>query len=445
MKMKRFLRLMFAATAMMAASQAFSARTQLDSIAAVVNDEVITVHELEQRVDQYQAQLKKQNAQLPPRDVFERQMLERMIYEKVQLQYAHETSVRVDDPTLERAVARVAEGNKMTPQQFRDALQKDGLDWSTFREDIRNEMTVGRLREREVDSRVSVTDAEVDAFLKATASATNEEVEVAHILLRAPEGANQAQWEKLQEKAEQILARARAGEDFGRLAAASSDAPDALSGGNLGWRKPDRLPTLYADAIRMLRPGGLSAVLRSPAGLHIVKLVDQRGGAATGPEEVTKTHVRHILIKTSDTVSDSEARQRLTQIHDRIAGGADFAEQAKRFSGDGSAPKGGDLGWISPGETVPEFERAMNALQPNELSQPVQSPFGWHLIQVLERKTEDVSTDRKRAQARNALRERKSDEAYDEFVRQLRDKAFVELRPPFAAKTEQAAADTDKK
>lgn len=439
--MNYFLRLMFAAVAMLAVSQAHSARQSLDQIAAVVNDEVITRHELDQRVGQYQAQLKRQNAQMPPQDVFERQMLERMIYERVQLQFARETSVRIDDATLERAVVRVAENNKMTVQQFRQALQKDGLDWSSFREEIRNEMTIGRLREREVDSRVLITDTEIEAFLRANVAASNEEVQVAHILLRAPEGANSAQWAKLQEKAEQILARARSGEDFSRLAAASSDAPDALSGGNLGWRRPDRLPTLYADAIRMLRPGGLSAVLRSPAGLHIVKLVDQRGATASGPEEVTKTRVRHILIKTTDTMSDSEARQRLMQIHDRIAGGADFAEQAKRYSGDGSAPKGGDLGWISPGETVPEFERPMNALQPGELSMPVQSPFGWHLIQVQERRTEDVSSDRKKTQARNALRERKSDEAYDEFVRQLRDKAFVELRSPFAARAEQTAAD----
>jgi peptidyl-prolyl cis-trans isomerase SurA len=245
---------------------------------------------------------------------------------------------------------------------------------------------------------------------------------------------------KLGIKAEQILEQARAGEDFSKLAAANSDAPDALSGGNLGWRTPDRLPTLYADAIRVLRPGGLTPVLRSPAGLHIVKLIDERGVAASGPEEVQKTHTRHILIKTSDSMSDSEARQRLEEIRKRIVGGADFGEQAKRFSSDGSAPKGGDLGWIAPNDTVPEFERAMNALEVNEISEPIQSPFGWHLIQVLERKTEDVSGDRKKFQARTALRDRKSDEAYEEFVRQLRDRAFVEIRAPYAAKPDAASA-----
>ncbi|MCL2657477.1 MAG: peptidylprolyl isomerase [Betaproteobacteria bacterium] len=440
MKIKHFLRPVLAAAALLAATQAFPAPATLDTIVAVVNEEVITAHDLAQRVDQYSAQLSKQNQALPPRDVFERQMLERLIYERVQLQFAKETSIRVDDAMLERAMARVAENNKMNVQQFRAALQKDGIEWDRFREEIRNEMTIGRLREREVDSRVVISDAEVDAFMKANAATSNQEIEIAHILLRAPDGANTEQWAKLSDKAEQILARAREGEDFSKLAAANSDAPDALSGGNLGWRTPDRLPTLYADAIRMLRPGGLTPVLRSPAGLHIVKLIDERGVAESGPVEVQKTHARHILIKTSDSMSDSEARQRLEEVRKRIVGGADFGEQAKRFSSDGSAPKGGDLGWIAPGDTVPEFERAMDALAVNEISAPIQSPFGWHLIQVLERKTEDVSGDRKKFQARSALRERKSDEAYEEFVRQLRDRAFVEIRPPYAAKPDAAPA-----
>lgn len=407
-------------------------KISIDGVVAVVNDEVITSRELALRIDQYSAQLKKQGTELPPRDVFARQLLDRMVYERVQQQFARETSVRVDDASVERALVRIAENNKLPLDEFKARLAKDGVVWDTFREDIRNEMTISRLREREVDSRVVVTEPEVDAFLAAHANAGNQEVQVAHILLRAPESATPAQWEKLMQKAESLRARLAAGEDFGKLAASASDAPDALTGGNLGWRKPDRLPTLYADAIRSLAPGALSAVLRSPAGLHIVKLIDQRGGEASGPVEVQKTRVRHILIKTSDTVSDSEARQRLEQIRERIVKGADFAEQAKRFSADGSAPKGGELGWIAPGDTVPQFEKAMDALKPGEISAAVQSPFGWHLIQVEERRTEDVANDRRRQQARSALRERKSDEAYEEFVRQLRDKAFVELRGAYA-------------
>ncbi len=429
--MKRQIRTLLASIALLAGS-AWAVPQPIDAIVAVVNDEVITARELDLRVDQASQQLKKQGTQLPPREVFSRQMLERMIYERVQLQYARETSVRVDDATLERALQRVAENNKMTVAQFRAALEKDGMSWSLFREDVRNEMTLGRLREREVESRVIVTDAEVDAFLAAQAATNNQEIMVAHILLRAPESATPQQWSKLQQRAEALLARAQAGEDFAKLAAGNSDAPDALQGGNLGWRRADRLPTLYADAVRLLKPGALSQVLRSPAGLHIVKLIDIRGGADSAPVSVQRTHVRHILIKTSETISDAEARQRLEQLRDRIQRGADFGEMAKRHSNDGSAPKGGDLGWINPGDTVPEFERAMNALPINEVSQPVQSPFGWHLIQVLERKTEDVSAERRRNQARVALRERKSDEAFDDFVRQLRDRAFVEIRPPYA-------------
>nr|WP_242533130.1 peptidylprolyl isomerase [Niveibacterium umoris] len=424
-------RTLFGSLALLLCVGAVAAPQQIDGIAAVVNDEVITARELEARVQQASRQLQKQGTQLPPADVFARQMLERMIYERVQLQFARETSVRVDDATLERATQRIAENNKMNITQFRAALEKDGMSWTGFREDIRNEMTLGRLREREVETRVIVTDAEVDAFLAAQTATSSQEVMVAHILLRAPDSATPQQWSKLQARAESLLARAQAGEDFTKLAAGNSDAPDALSGGNLGWRRIDRLPTLYADAIRLLKPGALTQVLRSPAGLHIVKLIDSRGGSDNETATVQRTHVRHILIKTSDKVSDAEARQRLEQLRDRLVQGGNFAELAKRYSNDGSAPKGGDLGWINPGDTVPEFERAMNALPIDEISQPVQSPFGWHLIQVTERKTEDVSGERRRNQARAALRERKSDEAFDDFVRQLRDRAFVELRPPY--------------
>ncbi|HET9701777.1 MAG TPA: peptidylprolyl isomerase, partial [Burkholderiales bacterium] len=227
-------------------------------------------------------------------------------------------------------------------------------------------------------------------------------------------------------RADQALAEIRSGKDFAQVAAAFSDAPDGLQGGNMGWRAPARLPAIFAEVAEKLRPGEVSPVLRSPAGFHIVKLVDKRGADAA--VAITQTHARHILIKTSELVSEADARNRLIQLKERIENGASFADLARLQSEDGSAANGGDLGWISPGDTVPEFERAMDALRPNQVSDPVQSPFGWHLIQVLERRTQDVTKDRQRLVARQAIRARKADEAYQEWLRQLRDRAYVEIR-----------------
>jgi peptidyl-prolyl cis-trans isomerase SurA len=225
------------------------------------------------------------------------------------------------------------------------------------------------------------------------------------------------------------MARIRAGDDFGRLAAANSDAPDAMNGGDIGWRAANRLPSMFADTARGLKPGQVSDVMRSAAGLHIVKLVDKRGGADAGPQQLEQTRARHILIRTSEIVSDSEAEARLLGLRERVINGAaDFGELAKANSADLSSAKGGDLGWLYPGDTVPEFERAMDALKPGEVSPPVRSPFGWHLIQVQERRLQDVSEERKRAVARNALRERKAEEAYEDWLRQLRDRTYVEYR-----------------
>jgi peptidyl-prolyl cis-trans isomerase SurA len=400
-----------------------------DRVVAVVNSEAITALELRDRVDAAIRQLQRQGTQLPPREVLERQMLERLILERAQLQLAKDSSLRVDDAALERAIGRIAENNKLTVPEFRAAVEKDGLAWNTFREGIRNEILLARLREREVESRVVVTDAEVDNFLVNNPEGlSNEEYNLAHILLRAPEGASPEQIARLRAKAEDILAKLRGGEDFSRLAAAYSDSPDSTKGGVIGWRSPNRLPALYADAAKSLKPGEVSPILRSAAGLHIVKLLDKRGSAQTGGQQVQQTHARHILIKTSEVVSDAEAERRLVALRERVVNGADFAELAKVHSADLSAAKGGDLGWLNVGDTVPEFERAMDGLAPGELSKPIQSPFGWHLIQVIERRTQDVSTERKRAAARAALKERRIDEAYDDWLRQLRDRTFVEYR-----------------
>jgi peptidyl-prolyl cis-trans isomerase SurA len=402
---------------------------EVDRIVAVVNNEVVTALQLRARVDQAVRQLQRQGVQLPPADVLERQLLERLIVERAQLQLARETSLRVDDATLERAIDRIAANNRLSVEQLREALAKDGVTWSRFRDEIRTEILLTRLREREVDSKVVVTDAEIDNFLASNPDAfSGQEFEVAHILLRAPEQASPQQIEALRARAEGVMARLRSGEDFARVAAEVSDAPDGLSGGSLGWRPLDRLPALFAEAVRNMRPGETSQVLRSASGLHIVRLVDRRGGGDAAVAKLEQTRARHILIKTSEVLSDTDAEARLLGIRERVVNGADFGELAKASSADLSAAKGGDLGWLNPGDTVPEFERAMNALQPGEVSAPVKSPFGWHLIQVVERRVQDVTDERKRNAARAALRDRKAEEAYEDWLRQLRDSTYVDLR-----------------
>ncbi len=400
---------------------------EADHIVAVVGNEVITYYELRTRLEAALKQLQKQGTPLPPQDVLERQMLERVIMDRVQVQYARDTGMLVDDVQLDQALGRIAANNKMDGQQFRQALEKDGIEYAKFREEIRSEMLMVRLREREVDSKLVISDGEIDNYLaNQPAGASKEEFQLAHILLRAPESASPEQLQKLRLRGEQALKRARAGENFAQLTAAFSDAPDALKGGDLGWRPLDRLPTLYADTAQRLSEGGVSDLLRSSAGFHIVKLVGKRGGA--GPASVQQTHARHILIRINEVVSEGEARRKLENVRERIVNGVDFAEQARLYSQDGSAAKGGDLGWLSPGDTVPEFERAMDALKPGELSQVVQSPFGMHLIRVDERRERDVSVERERGAARQALRERKLDEAYQDWLRQLRDRTYVENR-----------------
>lgn len=432
--MNRFLsRTIFAlavsCTALTATSMAASRVTAVDRIVAVVNSDVITSVQLRDRVEQITRQVQRQGGQLPPADVLERQILERLIIEQAQLQLARETSLRVDDATLERAIARIAENNRISAAELRSTLERDGVSWSRFRDEIRTEILLTRLREREVDSRIVVTDAEIDNFLQNNPDAfSGSEYLVAHILLRAPESASPEQIARLRERAERALSRLRAGEEFGRVAADTSEAPDSINGGSLGWRERDRLPALYADAARELQPGQVSPVLRSAAGLHIIQLVDKRGGVAAGPEQLEQTRARHILIKTSEVLSDTDAEARLRALRERIVNGGDFAELAKANSADLSAARGGDLGWLNPGDTVPEFERAMNALRPGEVSPVVRSPFGWHLIQVMERRLQDVTDERKRNAARNILRDRKADEAYEDWVRQLRDSTYVENR-----------------
>ena len=399
---------------------------EADRIIAVVNDEVITLNELKARITAVERQLRQQGTQMPPRDVLEKHVLERLIVDRVQIQFARETGLRIDDAQLDQTLARIAEGNRMDLAQFRASLEQDGIPWAKFREDIRNEIIVSRIREREVDSKIVVSEGEIDNFLESAGAAGSEEYNLGHILLRVPEQAKPEQLVRLKARAEDIISQLRGGADFAQLAASYSDAPDGLSGGMMGWRPLERLPSLFAEVVPKLKPGEVSDAVRSPAGYHILKLIDRRGGAIKA-QPVEQTHARHILIKTSELVSESEAKRRLVGLKERITHGAEFAELARLHSNDLSAAKGGDLGWLSPGDTVPEFERAMNSLKPGEVGEPVKSPFGWHLIQVIERRM-DTSKERVRQSARLALRERKADEAYQDWLRQMRDRAYVEYR-----------------
>ena len=399
----------------------------VDRIVAVVNKDVITASELAERTAFAERQLRRENIALPERALLERQMLERLVLEKAQLQLAADSGLRVDELQLDRAVQRIAEGNKATLAEFRSRLEGEGVAFDKFRADVRQQILLTRLREREVDDRVQVSDSEIDIFLevnRATAGAV--EYNAAHVLVRIPEQAAPERIEQARARAEKARADAMAGGDFARLAASTSDAADALQGGSLGWRASSRLPELFADALKTMQPGDVSGVLRSPAGFHVLKLLERRGAGLAAP--VTQTRARHILVKTSEVVSEADALRRLAGLRQRIAGGTDFAELARLNSEDGTAARGGELGWVHPGDTVPEFERAMNALKPGELSAPVRTPFGFHLIEVLERRTADVGAERQRMQARQALRERKADEAYQEWLRQLRDRTYVELK-----------------
>ncbi len=405
----------------------------VDRIVAVVNSEAITASELALRMKVAERQLRAQNIEAPPTDALEKQVLERMIVDRAQLQAARDAGIRVDNAQVDQALGSIAQENRLTVAQLRERVERDGTSFERFREDVREEIIRRRLREREIDSRVQVSDADVDAFLASQPKGAEPaaELQVAQILLAVPEGATAEQIERQRLRGEELIRQIQRGNDFGRLAAAFSDAPEAMSGGSLGWRPPDRLPQLFVDAVAKLNPGQVAPLLRSPAGFHVVKLVDRRsaGTSAISTAPVTQTHARHILIRPNEIVTEDEAMRRLRDIKRRVeTGTGDFAELARQYSVDGSAGRGGDLGWIYPGDTVPEFERAMNALAPGQVSEPVRTPFGIHLIQVLERRTDAASPDRVRQVARQALRERRIEENYQDWLRQLRDRTYVEYK-----------------
>lgn len=398
----------------------------IDAVAVVVNNDVITQNELSDKLRATEAQLKAQGTPLPAHDVLEKQMLERMISDMLQLQFAAESGIRVDDSQLDAALSRIAEQNKFAGlTEFRARLSKDGIDFDQYREEIRNEMIFTRVREREIESKLTISDGEVDAYLANQDKIGNnkEEFHLAHILVVVPEQASADKIKASLARADLAFKQLQGGADFAQVAAGTSDAKDALKGGDLGWRPADRLPPAFLEILNKLKPGENTEVMRSTSGFHILKLIAKR--SANAPVVITQTHARHILIKTSEIVPEAEAKKRIMEIKQRIEAGADFAEQAKRYSEDGSAQQGGDLDWLSPGQTVGGFEEAMNKLKPGQIG-VAQTQFGWHLIQVLERRDTDVSEQQKRQQARSAIGTFKSDELYQDWLRQLRDRAFIE-------------------
>ncbi len=399
----------------------------VDRVVAVVNNQVITASQLAQRVEIVTRQMGSSPAQLPPADVLEKQVLERLIIERAQEQKAAELGIRVDDAQLELAIAGIARENRLSTEGLRARIEAQGDKYDSFREHVRAEIVRLRLREREVDSKVQVSEADIDAYLVGhdASVVTPPEYLVAQILLRVSEKASKQEIDLQGQRGEDLERQLQAGADFETM---RKKYPDN-SAGDMGWRRADELPQLFATAVTPLKPGQYSPLLRSPAGFHILKLIDKRGGATPATTPIMQTKVRHILIKPSATVSEAEVERRVADIKARLdAGKDDFAALARQYSADGSAAEGGDLGWIYPGDTVPEFERAMNALQPGQVSDPVSTQFGIHLIQVLERRQDVASPERQRQAARQVLRAKRIETATEAWLRELRDEAYVEYR-----------------
>ncbi len=417
-----------AVTAVPAAHAQRTPIVEMDRIVAVVNKDVIVQSELDERLREVRGQLRQSGTPPPLETALARQVLERIILERLQLQIAQETGIRVEEEELNRAVERIAERNQLSVRQFRDVLERDGFDFARFREQVRNEILLTRVRQRSVERRVSVSPREIDNFLateKQQGGGVNE-YRLAHILIAVPEAASAEQIDAARARAEQVRAQVSAGGDFAQVAAEVSDGQQALQGGDLGWRKGPELPTIFAQAVPSLKPGEVSPLIRSPSGFHIVKLMDVRGDTRF---VITQVHARHILVRPNDVVPDSEAQRRLEQLKIRIVNGEPFDELARAHSDDTvSATRGGDLGWLNPGDTVPEFERTMQSLEEGQVSDPFRTQFGWHIVQVVARRDHDDTEQLRRTRAAEQIRMRKMDEEVQTWLRQLRDEAYVEVR-----------------
>ncbi len=373
--------------------------------------------------------LLQQGIEAPDEDSLDSQVLETIIVKQIQLQHAKEIGMSVGDSELDETIHRIAEDNALSLQEFYAVLEEDGISFNKFRQEIRDEIIMARIKEREVNHRVNVTEGEIDNFLRtqATSAIGNDEYLLAHILVLVSERMDALQIQEKSQRAEIALQKLQDGVEFAKVAAEFSDAPDALQGGVLEWRPIAQMGPTFFELLSPLQIGELTKVVQSPTGFHIFKLLDRRS-QEDAVVVVDQTNARHILIKVSELTSESDAKQRISQFKKQIDNGASFSEIAKLHSEDGSASSGGDLGWLSPGDTVPEFEEAMNKLRPGEISGPVQSPFGWHLIQVVERRSEDISSERQRQAARQAIRSRKAEVVVQEWMQQLRDEAYIEYR-----------------
>ncbi|MCE4553862.1 peptidylprolyl isomerase [Roseateles cellulosilyticus] len=401
-----------------------------DYIAAVVNQDVVAASEVIQRTERLRAEARQKGEVMPETAGLRKQALDALIEDRVLVTYARENGPRIDEAELDRVVANVAAQNKLTMTQLRERLKQDGTDFKSFRENLRDQMATERVREREVQGRIKVTDAEIDAWLDKKRAALEQggQVNLAQVLIAVPDGAPEAVVAEKRAAAEAALARVQGGEDFAKVAREVSEDSNKARGGEIGMRPADRLPDIFVAAVQGLKSGQVAPqLLRSGAGFHILKVVERQGAASLS--QTQQTHARHILLRPSAQLTAEVAGRRLAEMKRQIESGqAKFEDLAKANSEDGSAENGGDLGWMGAGAFVPEFEEAMNALAIGSVSQPVVSRFGIHLIQVLERRTVEIEPKQLREQARAALREQKYDEAYQDWVKELRAKAFVEVR-----------------
>jgi peptidyl-prolyl cis-trans isomerase SurA len=402
---------------------------EINHIVAVANDDVITHTELEKRMHMVKQQVQRRQAKLPPDDVLRKQILEQLIMERLQLQVAERVGIRVDDESINKVISNIARENNLTLEQFREVLAREGYNFTDFRDNIRKDITISQLRKRRVENRVTVTEQEVDNYLISMASrqGSNDEFHLAHILIAVPEAASPDQIQAAKQRAEAILGRLRLGADFAQTAIAESNGQRALEGGDLGWRKAGQMPTLFGESVINMQVGQISDLIRSPSGYHIIKLLDRRSDEQR--HTVQQTLARHILIRPNEVVSNAEARQRITRLYERIRAGADFGQLARASSDDtASAVEGGSLGWVNPGVMVPEFEEQMNKLQPGEISAPFESQFGWHIVQVMARRQHDDTQQYERMQARQLIGKRKSEDAVENWLREMRSEAYVEYR-----------------
>ena len=405
------------------------AGVQLDRIVAVVNDDIVMQSELAERVRTVKGQLQEQGTPLPPMEVLEKQILERLILTKLQIQTAQNTAIRVDDESLNRTISNIAAGNQLSLAQFRQVLEGDGYSYEKFREDIRNEILISRLQQRQVNNRITVSEREIENHLETQEHQGKLEIEykLAHMLFALPANPTVEDIARTRQEAENVLQKLADGGDFAALSAQHSDGQQAAQGGDLGWRKSPQIPTLFADSVADMKKGDISKLIRSRSGYHIIKLDDIR---SSEKHVINQTHVRHIYLRPDELTDEDDIKLRLAQLKIRIDGGDDFAELARGHSHDTmSAAEGGDLGWVSPGELGADMEEMITSLKPGEVSSPVKSQTGgWHIIQVLGRREHDGTEDIKRARAREAIRQRKIQEARESWLREMRDEAYVEYR-----------------